>query len=611
MRKWSLDHPRLWLVLMIAACLSLVPLAWLQYRWIAQISAADRERRQVHLGAAVSRFVRDLDGEAGRALRLLLFGPMGGPRRDLPGGFTPYLRFLEAGGEPHLVKNFYLSQGGTDGTLELLQIDLTSGETTPVAWPPELDPLRARLALLSQSLEAGPSPPQPPFDGQALAFFAPRWQGLPPRILREARPPRVFPPVLTGWTIVQLDQDFIAQELLPELVKRHFQDSGVMAFQVCIVSQREAGHIVYATDASLDDEFFASPDLSAPLLSLRPDRPPGLREPGPGRAFFAPPWRRQQWQPSGPGGPDAGEPEGVWRLLVRHRAGSLEAAVGRTRRRNLAVSLAILLLMSGSLAVLLVSTRRAQKLARMQMEFVAGVSHELKTPLSVICSAGDNLADGLVAGEQQVRRYGAVVRGEGRRLSRMVDKILGFAGIQSGHARYEMEPVEVSEVVAAAVAACEPEIRAAGCTLETTLEQDLPPILADSVSLTHCLRNLIDNALAHGGEGKWIGVRARAVGESQRRELEIAVEDRGRGIEPRDLARIFDPFYRGGRAVQDQVRGFGLGLTLARRIAEAHSGALSVENVPGQGARFIVRIPALAGFAAEEENGTTDPADRG
>jgi signal transduction histidine kinase len=267
--------------------------------------------------------------------------------------------------------------------------------------------------------------------------------------------------------------------------------------------------------------------------------------------------------------------------------------------------------MSGSLAVLLVATRRAQKLARMQMEFVAGVSHELKSPLSVICSAGDNLADGLVAGEQQVRRYGAVVRGEGRRLSRMVDKILGFAGIQSGHARYDLQPVDVSEVVAAAVAACEPDLRAAGCTLEASLEPDLPPILADSVSLTHCLRNLIDNALAHGGEGNWIGVRARAIGENQSRNLEIAVEDRGRGIEPRELARIFDPFYRGRRAVQDQVRGFGLGLTLARRIAEAHSGTLSVESAPGQGTRFILRVPALSGYTAEKENGATDPADRG
>ena len=302
-------------------------------------------------------------------------------------------------------------------------------------------------------------------------------------------------------------------------------------------------------------------------------------------------------------------PQG-WLLLVKHRAGSLEAAVAQTHRRNLAISFAILLLLTASLAALLAFTRRAQRLARMQMEFVAGVSHELRTPLSVICSAGDNLADGLVAGEQQVRRYGSVVRTEGRRLSHMVEQILGFAGIQSGRADFELQPVDLEEVLAKALAACEPEIRSAGCEVASEIAPDLPLVQADPTALIHALRNLIDNAVRHGGQGKWIGVRAHVADTGPGGPVEIVVEDRGRGIDPRDLPNIFDPFYRGRRALRDQARGFGLGLALAKRIVEAHAGTLTVQSAPGQGTRFFVRLPASSP-PDEGDHEPKDSADRG
>jgi len=613
MRKWSLDHPRLWLVLMIAACLSLLPLAWLQYRWIGQITQADRERRQAHLETAVSRFVRDFDGEVGPVMRLLLFGPPVGSRGIPEGMAARYARFLEFGGEPRLIRNLYLSQGGEDGTLELFSVDLAAGESVPVAWAPELDSLRVRLVMLSRGVEPGFTSLQPVFEDHVLAVFAPRWQVAAPRVAPEVRLPQ-FSAVLAGWSIIELDLEFISKELLPGLVERHFLESGERGYQVRIVSRREPGRTIYTSNAALAADFFSKPDVSAPLLSLRTDRPPGFAQRAPGRPSFVPRWQRREWQPGDSPPDEPREARATWQLLVRHRAGSLEAAVAQTRHRNLALSCAILLLMTSSLAGLLVWTRRAQRLARMQMEFVAGVSHELRTPLSVICSAGDNLADGLVAGGPQVRRYGSVIRGEGRRLSRMVEKLMGFAGIQSGRASYELQPTVMEEVVAGAIAACEPDIRSAGCSLESQIEPDLPNILADPTSLTHCLRNLIDNALAHAGEGKWIGVRARAAEDAGGREVEIVIEDRGRGIDPRDLPRIFDPFYRGRRAIEDQVRGFGLGLTLAKRIVEAHSGKLTVESAPGEGTSFFVRIPAMPGSPApstEEDREPADSADRG
>ena len=124
-----------------------------------------------------------------------------------------------------------------------------------------------------------------------------------------------------------------------------------------------------------------------------------------------------------------------WRLLVKHPAGSLEAAVDAARRRNVLISSGILGLLAASMVMLVVSTRRAQQLARQQMEFVAAVSHELRTPLAVVRSAADNLADGVVHDEEQVRQYGALVRSEGRRLTEMVEQILDMRGSIRASAR--------------------------------------------------------------------------------------------------------------------------------------------------------------------------------
>ena len=118
--------------------------------------------------------------------------------------------------------------------------------------------------------------------------------------------------------------------------------------------------------------------------------------------------------------------DGRWQLLIKHRAGSLEAAVTEARRRNLVISFGILLLLAASVGTIIISTGRAQKLARQQVEFVAGVSHELRTPLAVICSAGENLADGVVEAPAQVSQYGALIRNEGRRLTKMVEQGLGL-----------------------------------------------------------------------------------------------------------------------------------------------------------------------------------------
>ena len=127
--------------------------------------------------------------------------------------------------------------------------------------------------------------------------------------------------------------------------------------------------------------------------------------------------------------------------MAKHRSGSLEAAVAGVRTRNLAISSSVLLLLTMAVGLIAVSARRAQNLARQQMEFVAAVSHELRTPVSVIGAAAGNLADGVVGDPQRVRKYGETIQGEARRLAETVERVLQLAGIAAGTAAASQTPV--------------------------------------------------------------------------------------------------------------------------------------------------------------------------
>jgi signal transduction histidine kinase len=225
------------------------------------------------------------------------------------------------------------------------------------------------------------------------------------------------------------------------------------------------------------------------------------------------------------------------------------------------------------------------------MEFVAGVSHELRTPLAVISSAADNLADGVVAGEPQVRRYGSVIRQESRRLAEMVEQLLRFSGLQSGRARYKLQPLKAESALDRAVAACQPELRESGMAVQKEIQPGLPAVQADPAALVHCLGNLVANALKHAREGGWIGLSARLADQGEP-AVEFLVEDRGPGIDPADLPHLWEPFYRGRQAVSEQIQGAGLGLSLVKRMTEAQGGTVTVTTKAGEGAVFVLRLPA-------------------
>jgi len=239
------------------------------------------------------------------------------------------------------------------------------------------------------------------------------------------------------------------------------------------------------------------------------------------------------------------------------------------------------------------------QLARMQMDFVASVSHELRTPLAVLCSAADNLADGVVSGKEQLAKYSSVIRNQSRQINGLVNEVILFSSTQNGKGRYLLRPLEVSAIVEAAIDSTAELIERAGFTLERKIDPSLPLVMGDSSALSQCLQNLLTNALKYGEKGRWIFIRAGLANATDRRrqEIQISVQDRGAGIERTDLPHIFEPFYRSPAAVAKQIHGAGLGLPIAKSLAEAMNGSLSVMTEVGVGSTFTLHLP----IAQEED----------
>lgn len=287
------------------------------------------------------------------------------------------------------------------------------------------------------------------------------------------------------------------------------------------------------------------------------------------------------------------EEEGPWVLVARHRGGSLENTVASIRRRNLAVGLGLLGLLGATAAILATGAQRARALARQQMEFVSGVTHELNTPLAAIRSAGQNLADGIVTEPAQVRRYGGLIEKEGARLTTLVAQVLDFAGIQAGARAFASEPLGAAALIDDVLRDHHLVLEQAGMGVERDVAPDLPSLRGDGPALRRALSNLVANAAKFASSGRWLAVRASAGPGG--RSLVVRVEDRGPGIGPNERERVFEPFYRGPAAERNETPGSGLGLSLVRHVVRAHGGSVRAEPMEGGGAAFVVELPAATG----------------
>jgi two-component system OmpR family sensor kinase len=232
---------------------------------------------------------------------------------------------------------------------------------------------------------------------------------------------------------------------------------------------------------------------------------------------------------------------------------------------------------------------RVQSSQQSQRDFVANVSHELKTPLTSIQGFAQAIQDGTADTQESIQQAAKVIYGEASRIHRMVIDLLELARWDAGSIEFERAPVNLVALVSGIAEKFQPIARQEDVTLFTEV-QPVPIVMGDGDRLSQVFSNLVDNALKYAPSGGQVTIRMQQVNG----QVEIRVADNGPGIPPEDLERIFERFYqvdKSRRAANE--RNFGLGLTIAREIVQAHGGVIYAENKDGKGSVFVVKIPLI------------------
>lgn len=579
--------------LMVSSLLVLLGvLAFFQYKWVGQISQAEQERLQKRLDLDAQHFADDFN----RILQNTYFSFQSNGENWANNFLDRYALWQQNSPYPKLIKDFFVIQPNG----ELSRFDAKTKQFTPIAASDKFvalqnnfEPIDEKNLTLTMPIYDQPNR----FTATRHPFDAIEAQSsIPPSILQ-------MPNVL-AYLVIQLDEEVIKNRIINDLTKKYFPEGD---YKLSVFSKRQNTAIFQTENLEKADvsvpmfelmpenlAFFVNKDLLTTLNNSGEKQQLILNQRVESRISTTSPIQNGQVKIQVFNGNNnqiferkALNSNALWALNVQHNSGSLEQFVGSSRRKNLLISFGILGLLGGSIGLIFLSARRAQMLAQRQLDFVSAVSHEFRTPIAVIYSAAENLADGVAREGTQVSRYGNLIKGEGKKLGSMVEQILEFAGARSGRKKYDFRQTDLKTVVESALNDCQPLIAEKDFTIETEILDDLPIIQADSNALSHAIQNLIINGIKYSNGSNWLRISAKNGGGT----IKIAVEDRGIGIAKKDLKQIFSPFYRAKSVVDAQIHGNGLGLSLVKQTIDAHHGKIEVQSEVGKGSKFVIELP--------------------
>jgi signal transduction histidine kinase len=238
------------------------------------------------------------------------------------------------------------------------------------------------------------------------------------------------------------------------------------------------------------------------------------------------------------------------------------------------------------------------KINRLKNDFIATVSHELKTPLASMRVLVDTLLEGNVKGQQQVTEYLQLVSKENERLSRLIDNFLTFSRMERNKQAFEILKTHPAAIARDAAEAVKTKLSVGRCRFEVNIHEDLPEVLADRDAMVTVLVNLLDNAYKYSYDDKHIKLDVSAEDGS----VCFRVSDNGIGMSRRAIRKIFNRFYQVDRSLTRRAEGCGLGLSIAKFIIDAHKGSIFVESKTGQGSTFTVRLSAVKPDSSGKEN---------
>lgn len=599
-----------------------------QFKLVRELSDVTQARSGANLQRMMTQWHRDLYDELSAICIAMQVGPDSGAHDAWNDYLGRYARWKQgqASGESgdtdpmrsDLVTEIYEWQTSAAREPQLLRLNPTTKTLDRVSMPAEMERLLRRLEQHSANVqsamrawenekaaESGRATKQSdgrarPLPTNALAG----WQ-LDDRVLaivhpvvHHADPFNSQTPVdraRVDWLVVALDLEVLRNHILPELAHRYFAGAGGLEYKVAVVDTDQNPRVIYSSDEQLKLEDVAHYDSIMNIFSssstmrnsefwqrLQESRNLQVQD---WRSFSAPGWFPVF---------EYGTTDEPWVLVLQHRTQPVTEIARSLLRRNVLTGGIVLLLLAANIGLILYASHRAEKLAKAQMEFVESTSHELLTPLSAIYCSGQNAKDGLLRTKEDMAVHGAIVTSQARRLIDLVKQNLSFAASGKAAEQFALCPLQVSEILQNVRQNMAMVSADSGCDVQYEMPAELPSVMGNLPGLAQCLGNLIGNAIKYSGGNGHVRVTASAYeGKNDSREVRISVQDDGPGIEGSELRHIFEPFYRSPSVVKAQIRGTGLGLTVAARVAEAMGGKLSVTSEVGAGSTFTLHLPAV------------------
>lgn len=616
-RELRFKRSLFWPAVLSGMVVLLTVVAGLQYRWTSQVTEATDAQLRRSVQSLMMDWHLDLYREFSAICVALQVGPDAGARDGWKDYLQRYAEWTGTAANKDLVENVYIWEVSQRAEPQLLRLDVDTSQIEPTNVPENLGSLLARLQANSSSLAValsawefrdlssqGQSKPDktlfPRHSVSSNALMG--WQfdanipAIVHPIVHHAQPGDSLSPISQGavdWIVVVPDFNTVQKRILPDLAQRYFGGPQGIEYNSAVIAAGSVPRLIYSSNAE-----FAAQGAGAAEATMNIFGPPAegmgghfRQAPNAGSSQENADWHSFSgpvWFPT----IQYASHQDPWVLALQHRNGRLRAVADKVRQRNLAISALVLLLLAANMGFVTVASLRAHNFAKLQMEFLASFSHELRTPLTAIFSAGENIKDGFVSGQSNLKHYGSIVTGQARQLMDLVDRILLFASIRSGKNQYKLRPLQVSEILQSVYKTTAELIKEAACTVEEQVEPDLPYVVGDLFAVCGCVENLITNAVKYSGRNSRIRISATAHEmDNHRKEIRISVQDYGIGISSSDLPHIFEPFYRSPKVAAAQIHGTGLGLFLATHLAEAMGGRLSVVSEIGVGSIFTLHLP--------------------
>lgn len=277
----------------------------------------------------------------------------------------------------------------------------------------------------------------------------------------------------------------------------------------------------------------------------------------------------------------------IWGLRTGYGPQSIPEIVSASTRPQRALMFVLAVAMGLGVFLVAGAAAREVRVAELKSNFVASVSHDLKTPLALIQLFAETLELGRVRTPERAQEYYQIINGEAKKLTRLIENLLDFSRMEAGLRPYRMEPADLGEIVTRVLARMATQFSQGNFVVKTEIAAALPRVLADEGATEQAIENLLANAIKYSGDAKQLEVSARRAGD----HVEVSVTDHGIGISRREQARIFRKFYRVQRELGGGPQGTGLGLAIVDHTMRGHGGYVRVTSEPQQGSTFTLHFP--------------------